>query len=91
MPVMTFTIELDIGLSYLLQAGLPLASDRSRDNTHRRGRIRRSSWPLVRATTSATSGTGADALVQADRLTATERAMARTVRGRPGRTLEGFS
>ena len=31
MIVMTFTIELDIGLSCLLQAALPLASDRSRD------------------------------------------------------------
>jgi hypothetical protein len=31
------------------------------------------------------------ALVQADRLTATERAMASTVRGRPGRTHGGFS
>jgi hypothetical protein len=39
MIVMTFTIEFDIPLSYLLQ---PLASDRSRDNTHRRGPSRRS-------------------------------------------------
>ena len=39
MIVMTFTIEFDIPLSYLLQ---PLASDRSRDHTHRRGRSRRS-------------------------------------------------
>jgi hypothetical protein len=31
------------------------------------------------------------ALVRADRLTATERAMASTVRGRPGRTHGGFS
>ena len=31
------------------------------------------------------------ALVQADRLTATERAMASTVRGRPGRTHGGFN
>jgi hypothetical protein len=42
MIVMTFTIELDIPLSYLLQPALPLASDRSRDNTHRRGRSKRS-------------------------------------------------
>ena len=27
----TFTIELDIGLTYLLQSALPLACDRSRD------------------------------------------------------------
>src|SRR5215217_553117 len=40
--VMTFTIELDTGLSYLPQSALPLASDRSRDNTHRRGRSKRS-------------------------------------------------
>ena len=32
MIVMKFTIELDTGLSYLLQSALPLASDRSRDN-----------------------------------------------------------
>jgi hypothetical protein len=38
MIVMKFTIELDIGLSYLLRSALPLASDRSRDKTHRRGR-----------------------------------------------------
>ena len=31
MIVMTFTIERDIGLSFLLQAALSLASDRSRD------------------------------------------------------------
>jgi len=31
MIVMTFTIELDIGLSYLLQSALPPAGDRSRD------------------------------------------------------------
>ena len=31
MIVMTFTIELEIGLSFLLQSALPLASDRSRD------------------------------------------------------------
>src|SRR5919106_2107240 len=31
MIAMKFTIELDIGLSYLLQSALPLASDRSRD------------------------------------------------------------
>ena len=37
MIVMTFTIELDTGLSYLLQSALPLANARSRDNTHRRG------------------------------------------------------
>jgi hypothetical protein len=39
---MKFTIELDIGLSFLLQSALPLANDRSRDNTHRRGRSMRS-------------------------------------------------
>jgi hypothetical protein len=42
MIVMTFTVELDIGLSYLLQSAAPLAGDRSRDDTHRRGRSKRS-------------------------------------------------
>jgi hypothetical protein len=42
MIVMTFTIELDTGLSHLLQSALPLANDRSRDHTHRRGQSKRS-------------------------------------------------
>ena len=42
MIVMTFTIELDTGLSYLLQSALPLAGDRSRDNTDRRAPSKRS-------------------------------------------------
>ena len=38
---MTFTIELDIGLSFLLQAALPqLVTDRE-TKTHRRGRSKR--------------------------------------------------
>lgn len=42
MIVMTFTIELESGLSFVLQSALPLASDRSPDETHRRGRSKRS-------------------------------------------------
>jgi hypothetical protein len=42
MIAMTFTLELDTGLSYLLLSALPLARNRSRDNTHRRGRCKRS-------------------------------------------------
>jgi hypothetical protein len=41
MIVTTFTIELDTGLSHLLQSALRLANDRSRD-THRRERSKRS-------------------------------------------------
>jgi hypothetical protein len=42
MIVMTFTIELDIGLSCLLQTALPqLVTDRE-TKTHRRGRSKRS-------------------------------------------------
>jgi len=42
MIAMKFTIELDIGLSFLLQAGLPqLVTDRE-TKTHRRGRSKRS-------------------------------------------------
>jgi hypothetical protein len=41
MTVMTFTIELEIGLSFLLQAALPLVTDRE-TRTHRRGRSQRS-------------------------------------------------
>jgi hypothetical protein len=44
MIVMRFTIELDIGLSYVLQFAPPPASDRSRDETHRRGRSKRIVW-----------------------------------------------
>jgi len=40
MIAMKFTIELDIGLSFLLQAALPqLVTDRE-TKTHRRGRVR---------------------------------------------------
>ena len=42
MIVMTFTIELDIGLFYLLQSALPLASDRSRDADSSSWRSKRS-------------------------------------------------
>jgi len=42
MIAMKFTIELDIGLSFLLQAALPqLVTDRE-TKTHRRGRSKRS-------------------------------------------------
>jgi hypothetical protein len=42
MIAMTFTIELDIGLSVLLQAALPqLVTDRE-TKTHRRGQFKRS-------------------------------------------------
>ena len=42
MIAMKFTIELDIGLSFLLQAALPqLVTDREK-KTHRRGRSKRS-------------------------------------------------
>jgi hypothetical protein len=42
MIVTTFTIELDIGLTYLCSLALPLASDRRETKTHRRGPSKRS-------------------------------------------------
>ncbi len=48
MIVMTFTIELDIGLSFLLQSAPPLANDRSTSD-----RLKRLACEMWRAASSA--------------------------------------
>jgi hypothetical protein len=52
----TFTIELDIGLSYLLRSALPLASDRSRDENSSSGRSKRSYGHCRRRTENPEAG-----------------------------------
>jgi len=62
MIAMKFTIELDIGLSVLLQAALPqLVTDRE-TKTHRRGRSKRSYGHCRRRTEDPGSGTATGTL-----------------------------